>query len=123
MNFYVAPIYTKSQLAELDEAQIHFPFSDEDARYIGSDHQYELTAEYFEQRGRNLEEESELLKDKIPKAKNKRMKRISQNELFPQKNIKNPQIKSYIEQILIEFCMNKTKESMRNPDGGIYDQL
>ena len=60
MNSYVAPYYTKSQLVELDEAQIHFPFSDEDARYVGSDHQYELTAEYFEQRGRNLEEESEL---------------------------------------------------------------
>ena len=32
------------------------------------------------------------------------MKRTSQNELFPQKRIKKPQIKSYKEQTLIEFC-------------------
>lgn len=59
MRAYEAPFYTRSMLAELDESQIHFPFSDEDARYIGCDHQYELTAEYFTQRGRNLEVEIE----------------------------------------------------------------
>lgn len=41
-------------LEELDEKDIHYPYSDEDAVYIGRDHQYELTSEYFEQRGRNL---------------------------------------------------------------------
>lgn len=59
MKTYQAPYYTRSMLEELDEGQIHFPFSDEDAHYIGRDHQYELTAEYFTQRGRNLEVELE----------------------------------------------------------------
>lgn len=54
MNFYTAPYYTRTQLAEIDKNAIHFPFSDENAIYIGEDHQYELTAKYFEQRGRNL---------------------------------------------------------------------
>lgn len=57
MRFYEAPKYTKEQLAELSEKQIHFPFSDDDANYIGIDHQYELTAKYFLERGRNLEVE------------------------------------------------------------------
>lgn len=55
MKFYEAPIYTKSMLEELDEKQVHFPFTDDDARYVGRDHQYELTSKYFEERGRNLE--------------------------------------------------------------------
>lgn len=55
MEFYKAPFYTKSELMELDEKEIHFPFSDDDARYIGIDHQYELTDKYFEERGVNLE--------------------------------------------------------------------
>lgn len=59
MNFYKAPIYTKQQLAQLDEKQITFPFTDEDAVYDGEFHQYELTPAYFKERGRNLEVEIE----------------------------------------------------------------
>ena len=59
MKFYQAPFYTKTQLEDLDESQIHFPFSDDDATYYGREHQYELTREYFEERGRNLELEIE----------------------------------------------------------------
>lgn len=55
MNNYKAPVYTKEQLDLLDEKDIHFPFSDDDAVYIGQDHQYELTSKYFQERGRNLE--------------------------------------------------------------------
>lgn len=55
MNFYQAPFYTREQLALLDEKEIHFPFSDDDATYVGIDHQYELTSKYFQERGRNLE--------------------------------------------------------------------
>ena len=55
MKIYQAPFYTKEQLAQLDETAIHFPFSDDDATYIGLDHQYELTSKYFQERGRNLE--------------------------------------------------------------------
>lgn len=57
MNFYKAPTYTESQLQALDERQIKFPFNDKDATYDGAFHQYELTAKYFEERGRNLLEE------------------------------------------------------------------
>lgn len=59
MNFYQAPYYTKAQLEQLDESQVHFPFSDDDATYVGKDHQYELTSQYFQERGRNLEIEVE----------------------------------------------------------------
>lgn len=55
MEIYQAPFYTKEQLAQLDETEIHFPFSDDDATYVGLDHQYELTSKYFQERGRNLE--------------------------------------------------------------------
>ena len=55
MEIYQAPFYTKEQLAQLDETAIHFPFSDDDATYVGLDHQYELTSKYFQERGRNLE--------------------------------------------------------------------
>lgn len=55
MEIYQAPFYTKEQLAQLDETEIHFPFSDDDATYVGIDHQYELTSKYFQERGRNLE--------------------------------------------------------------------
>ena len=47
----------KEQLAMMNESEIHFPFNDADAKYVGIDHQYELTAEYFQERGRNLETE------------------------------------------------------------------
>ena len=57
MKFYVAPTYTEEQLELLDESQIHFPFNDKDAKYIGKYHQYELTNEYFMERGVNLEKE------------------------------------------------------------------
>jgi hypothetical protein len=59
MKTYTAPFYSKSQLEVLDEHQISFPFSDDDATYIGLDHQYELTSKYFQERGRNLEVEVE----------------------------------------------------------------
>ena len=55
MDIYQAPYYTKEQLYALNESEIHFPFSDDDAVYIGLDHQYELTSKYFQERGRNLE--------------------------------------------------------------------
>lgn len=57
MTFYEAPTYSKEQLAMMNESEIHFPFNDADAKYVGIDHQYELTAEYFQERGRNLETE------------------------------------------------------------------
>ena len=59
MNSYVAPFYTKEDLRLLDESDIHFPFSDNDATYCGLEHQYELTDKYFQERGRNLEIEVE----------------------------------------------------------------
>lgn len=59
MNTYQAPYYTQAELEELDESQVHFPYSSEDATYVGRDHQYELTSAYFQERGRNLEIEIE----------------------------------------------------------------
>lgn len=55
MAFYKAPFYTKEQIALLGEEDLHYPFSDDDANYVGIDHQYELTSKYFQERGRNLE--------------------------------------------------------------------
>lgn len=52
---YEAPIYTKEQIALLGVENIHYPFTDDDAKYVGLDHQYELTSKYFQERGRNLE--------------------------------------------------------------------
>ena len=57
MKEYVAPFYTKEQLALMDENQVHFPYSDDEATYVGIDHQYELTDKYFQERGRNLQVE------------------------------------------------------------------
>ena len=57
MEIYTAPYYTKYELQQLDESQIHFPFSDDDAKYNGLYHQYELTEGYFTERGRNLQVE------------------------------------------------------------------
>jgi hypothetical protein len=57
MSEYQAPFYTETQLAELGEEGISYPFSDKDATYKGKDHQYELTSAYFQERGRNLEVE------------------------------------------------------------------
>ena len=54
---YIAPFYTKEQIEIMGEDLLHYPFSDEDAVYIGLDHQYELTSKYFQERGRNLEVE------------------------------------------------------------------
>lgn len=59
MKFYEAPFYNDEDLYRLDESEIHFPFSDKNAKYIGKDHQYELTSQYFEERGVNLEVELE----------------------------------------------------------------
>lgn len=55
MNIYVAPTYTKFQLENLDDSQVSFPFSDEDATYNGLSHRYALTDKYFQERGRNLQ--------------------------------------------------------------------
>lgn len=57
MNNYKAPFYTQSMLDELDESQVHFPYSDDNATYYGKYHQYELTSKYFQERGRNLDVE------------------------------------------------------------------
>ena len=57
MKFYEAPFYTKEELKMLGETEIKFPFSDDDATYLGMEHQYELTSKYFQERGRNLETE------------------------------------------------------------------
>ena len=54
MKFYKPQTYTETQLRELDEKDIKFPFNDKDAIYDGMKHQYTLTAEYFTERGRNL---------------------------------------------------------------------
>jgi len=59
MKFYTAPCYTRSMLEQLNEQEVHFPFTDEDAIYDGLNHQYRLTADYFYQRGRNLVAEIE----------------------------------------------------------------
>lgn len=59
MNIYKAPTYTQEELLSLEEKDIHFPFNDNDATYNGLYHQYELTAQYFLERGRNLEVEIE----------------------------------------------------------------
>lgn len=54
---YIAPFYTKEQIEILGENALHYPYSDDDAVYVGIDHQYELTSKYFQERGRNLEVE------------------------------------------------------------------
>ena len=59
MNFYQAPFYTEHDLEVLDEKDIHFPFSDDEATYDGKKHQYKLTRKYFEKRGHNLDVEIE----------------------------------------------------------------
>lgn len=59
MKAYVAPKYSKEQLELLDESEVSFPFSDDDAVYIGIDHQYQLTAKYFAENGYILEKELE----------------------------------------------------------------
>ena len=59
MNKYIAPVYTREELEQLDESQIKFPFRDDEAVQIGQDHQYELTSKYFQERGRNLEVEDD----------------------------------------------------------------
>ena len=51
---YIAPFYTKEQIDIMGEDLLHYPFSDDDAVYIGLDHQYELTSKYFQERGRKL---------------------------------------------------------------------
>lgn len=59
MKHYIAPYYSSSALDELDETQVHFPYSDDEAVYDGKTHQYELTTAYFTERGRNLDVEIE----------------------------------------------------------------
>lgn len=57
MPIYTAPFYTKEEIIELGDENLHYPYSDRDATYVGLDHQYELTSAYFQERGRNLEVE------------------------------------------------------------------
>lgn len=57
MSKFIAPFYTQEQLEQLNESEIKFPYSSDDATYIEQDHQYELTSKYFQERGRNLEVE------------------------------------------------------------------
>lgn len=54
MIIFQAPYYTNTQLQELELNEISFPFSDSDARYDGKSHQYELTENYFTERGINI---------------------------------------------------------------------
>lgn len=56
MAYYTAPVYTEADLELLDESDLHYPYSDERAVYIGRDHQYELTPQYFAERGVTLAE-------------------------------------------------------------------
>lgn len=57
MTFFEPITYTQSQLRELEENEIVFPFNDEDAVYKSKYHQYELTEGYFIERGINLRNE------------------------------------------------------------------
>jgi len=54
MRIFKAPIFTRDQLELMEDKDLTTPFSDEDAVYIGIDHQYELTSGYFKKRGVNL---------------------------------------------------------------------
>ena len=57
MSKFVPQHYTEEQIELLGEDKITYPFNDKDATYIATDHQYELTSKYFQERGRNLEVE------------------------------------------------------------------
>ena len=59
MSTFVPPYYTDEQKEVLGIENLEFPFSDKNATYRGLEHQYELTSEYFQERGRNLELEIE----------------------------------------------------------------
>lgn len=59
MATFVAPYYTEEQKELLGVENLEYPFSDKNADYKGLEHQYQLTSKYFEERGRNLEEEIE----------------------------------------------------------------
>ena len=43
MTIFNAPFYTQTQLQQMEIQDISFPYSDDYLRYIGIDHQYELT--------------------------------------------------------------------------------
>lgn len=57
MAKFNAPFYTEEQIENLNENELHYPYSDKWATYNGEFHQYELTSAYFQERGRNLEVE------------------------------------------------------------------
>lgn len=57
MTFYEPTIYTQADLALLDNDEVVYPYSDEYATYLGKYHQYELTRNYFEEKGVSLEKE------------------------------------------------------------------
>ena len=52
---YNAPTYTQDQLANLNENEIQYPYSDEYMVYDGLTHQYRLTRKAFEEKGINLQ--------------------------------------------------------------------
>ena len=43
MTIFQAPFYTQTQLQQLEIDEITFPYSDDYMRYVGIDHQYELS--------------------------------------------------------------------------------
>ena len=59
MTIYQAPYYSDEDIARLEESEMHFPFSDRKATYLGLSHQYQLTSSYFEERGINIEKSLE----------------------------------------------------------------
>ena len=67
MNIYNAPFYTQTQLQQLDESQVSYPFSDDYATYIGIDHQYQITEKALNEIDSNWKLR---LTDKSPNAVN-----------------------------------------------------
>lgn len=57
MKPYNAPFYSEEDLSVLDTDDLKYPYSDNYMVYIGKEHQYELTAKLFEERGHNLQVE------------------------------------------------------------------
>lgn len=48
---YQAPYYTQTQIDNLEVNQMQFPYSDDYARYLGKEHQYEPTQALFNANG------------------------------------------------------------------------
>jgi hypothetical protein len=56
---FQAIFYTESQIEQLEENEMQFPYSDKYATYIGKDHQYEPTQALFNERGIDIKKELE----------------------------------------------------------------